>query len=68
MPLEFPYNASTNPATGHSPFYLPYGQQPYTPVALLHPQAGVSPAADEFLETMATTMQTANESLHAAQQ
>ncbi len=47
VPYEFAYNASVNPSTGESPFFLNHGRNPNLPVARLHPTP--SPAVDDFV-------------------
>eukprot|EP00961_Rhodomonas_salina_P243729 3293423-Rhodomonas_salina.1 len=47
VPYEFAYNASVNPSTGESPFFLNHGQPLTMPVAVVHPTP--SPAVDDFV-------------------
>eukprot|EP00961_Rhodomonas_salina_P143302 1928461-Rhodomonas_salina.1 len=47
VPYEFAYNASVNPSTGESLFFLNHGQNPNLPVALL--QSTPSPAVENFV-------------------
>eukprot|EP00961_Rhodomonas_salina_P083626 1123546-Rhodomonas_salina.3 len=44
---EFAYNASINPSTGESPFFLNHGRHPRLPVAHLHKTP--SPAVNDFV-------------------
>eukprot|EP00961_Rhodomonas_salina_P123615 1665724-Rhodomonas_salina.1 len=47
VPYEFAYNASVNPSTGESQFFLNHGRNPNLPVARLHPTP--SPAVEDFV-------------------
>ncbi|KAJ9534842.1 hypothetical protein QJQ45_017275 [Haematococcus lacustris] len=66
--IEFAYNSSTHVGTGFSPFYLNYGHHPRTPEALLQlPSTLVpSPAADAFVTTMRSNIDTAKAALQRA--
>ncbi|KAJ9512244.1 hypothetical protein QJQ45_012797 [Haematococcus lacustris] len=66
--VEFAYNSSTHVGTGFSPFYLNYGHHPRTPEALLQPPSTLvpSPAADAFVTTMRSNIDTAKAALQRA--
>jgi hypothetical protein len=66
-PVEFAYNNSVQACTGHSPFYLNSGQHPLTPGALLKPPSSDTPAADDFLQNIATAIHHAKTLLTTAQ-
>jgi hypothetical protein len=53
-PVEFAYNNSKQASTGHSPSYLNSGQHPITAGSLLKPPTSDTPAADNFLQNIAT--------------
>jgi len=61
--LEFAYNNSVHRATGYSPFYMLYGQNPNTPASLLRPTPSISPAVDEFLAQITDTLTNAQANL-----
>ncbi|KAG7674262.1 hypothetical protein KSW81_006082 [Nannochloris sp. 'desiccata'] len=54
--LEFAYNNSVNRATGFSPFFMLYGQNPNTPASLLRATVSLSPAVDDFLARITETL------------
>ncbi|KAJ9515870.1 hypothetical protein QJQ45_008749 [Haematococcus lacustris] len=66
--VEFAYNSSTHVGTGFSPFYLNYGHHPRIPEALLQPPSTLvpSPAADAFVTTMRSNIDTAKAALQRA--
>ncbi|KAJ9519051.1 hypothetical protein QJQ45_003519 [Haematococcus lacustris] len=66
--VEFAYNSSTHVGTGFSPFYLNYGHHPRTPEALLQPPSTLVPssAADAFVTTMRSNIDTAKAALQRA--
>ena len=69
--VEFAYNNSKQASTGHSPFYLNYGQHPTTPMSLGLPDATPktrTPAVDAFLERMAACAKAARVNLEKAQE
>ncbi|GAQ89856.1 putative retrotransposon protein [Klebsormidium nitens] len=66
-PIEFAYNNSVQLSTGHSPFYLNTGRHPLTPSNLLKPPSSDTPAADQFLDNIATSLQNAKTLLVLAQ-
>jgi hypothetical protein len=66
-PVEFAYNNSVHASTGHSPFYLNYGQHPLTPGSLLKPPFSDTPAADDFLANIATSLNNAKTLITIAQ-
>ncbi|KAG7667409.1 hypothetical protein KSW81_001140 [Nannochloris sp. 'desiccata'] len=53
--LEFAYNNSVNRATGFSPFFMLYGQNPNTPASLLRATVSLS-AVDDFLARITETL------------
>jgi hypothetical protein len=65
-PVEFAYNNTVQASIGHSPFYLNSGQHPLTPGALLKPPSSDTPAADEFLQKIATAIHNAKTLLRIA--
>jgi hypothetical protein len=65
--VEFAYNDSVQASTGHTPFFLNSGQHPLTPGRLLHPRPSSTPAADDFLQRMATALEDARHHLSTAQ-
>jgi hypothetical protein len=76
LPLcEFAYNNSENPSTGHTPFYLLYGQHPHVPSVLgVHigkqqdpDKVIAAPATAEMVKQMQTTLDYARASLAKAQ-
>ena len=67
--LEFAYNNSVNPSTGHTPFYLNSGQHPQLPVTLLTPQpASAHAGVDRFAAHMQAVLQQATTALEHAQE
>jgi hypothetical protein len=68
--IEFAINSAKSAATGHSPFFLNYGQHPRTPAALateaLLP-ATLSPVADDYLQQLKTAWTCAHQCILAAQ-
>jgi hypothetical protein len=65
--MEFAYNNSKQASTGHSPFYLNTGQHPLTPGSLLKSSTSDTPAADNFLQNIATGLHDAQTLLTIAQ-
>jgi hypothetical protein len=69
--VEFAYNNSTQASTKFSPFYLVNGQHPRTPSDFINTRTlneSTVPAASEFADTIAKTIQTATEHLRKAQE
>ena len=66
--LEFAYNNSVHRATGYSPFYMLYGQSPNVPSSLLRAAPSLSPAVDEFLAQITSTLSQARDNLAKNQQ
>lgn len=69
--IEFAYNNSVNPSTGHTPFYLNYGYHPATPAAISasRPLAPTSnPVADAFIADLRTATHEAQRALLKAQE
>lgn len=66
-PLEFAYNNHRQASTGHSPFYLNYGQHPSANWNVQHAATSQVPAALEFIEKIDEAMQDARASIQAAQ-
>ena len=64
--LEFAYNNHQQASTGHSPFFLNYGQHPATPATLAVRQQPTVPAALQFLETLDQALRDSKENLHRA--
>ena len=67
---EFACNNATHASPGETPSMLTFGQHPYTPASLFRLGAHGklrNPAADEFAAGMSDIVQTAKESLLAAQ-
>jgi hypothetical protein len=66
-PVAFAYNNSVQASTGHSPFYLNSGQHPLTPGSLIKPPSSDTPAADNFLANIATSLNQAKTLITIAQ-
>ena len=72
--VEFAYNDSVQLSTGHTPFFLNYGQHPSTPLALTHtagrdaPTAGSADVDDAFVQRMRDTIASARAAIAQAQQ
>jgi hypothetical protein len=66
---EFAYNSSVNPSTGYSPFYLNYGFNPTTPLALLQPVQDASnvEAVNDFINRLSADIKRAQDNIKAAQ-
>jgi transposase InsO family protein len=65
--LEFAYNNSINPSTGHSPFYLNYGHHPLVPASLLKPVATNVPSVANFAAKQASLLAEAQDTIIEAQ-
>ena len=66
-PLEFAYNNARQTSTGHSPFFLNYGQHPTANWNVHKAATDQVPAALEFIEKIDAAMQDAKASLLRAQ-
>jgi hypothetical protein len=71
--VEFAYNDSVQLSTGHSPFFLNYGQHPSTPLALTHTVGRENPASgsadvDAFVQRMRDTIASARAAIAQAHQ
>jgi len=64
--LEFAYNNHQQASTGHSPFFLNYGQHPATPATLAVRHQPAVPAALQFLETLDQALRDSKENLQRA--
>ena len=65
VPYEFAYNASVNPSTGESPFFLNHGRYPTMPVAVVHPTP--SPAVDDFVMMLQNRIAAARDHIRRTQ-
>ena len=65
-PLEFAYNNHRQASTGHSPFYLNYGQHPSANWSVQSAATSQIPAAMEFIEKIDEAMKNAKASIGAA--
>ena len=66
---EFAYNNSTQASTGHTPFFLNYGQHPHVPAVFRRPvETSPVQATEDFLEALRQSLATAKTSLAQAQQ
>ena len=63
---EFALNSSVSPATGYSPYYLAYGQQPSTPLDIAAGGAALVPAADASAQGMRNVLNHAKAKLEEA--
>lgn len=68
--VEFAYNDSVHPGTGHTPFYLNYGQHPHTPLSLAaQPPSSVGDeSAEQFASRIAQHTEHARSLLLKAQE
>lgn len=68
--VEFAYNDSKHEGSGYSPFFLNYGQNPRTPLTLLHEDAADSAPTNvvSFLADMRRNVQAARDALRRAQE
>jgi hypothetical protein len=70
--VEFAYNNSIHASTGHTPFFLNYGQHPVTPLAQASaiPHSGIpaNEKAEDFVKRLDTHMQRAKDLLKKAQE
>jgi len=66
--VEFAYNDSVNPSTGHTPFYLNYGQHPYTPLSMAAQRAKNTrnESAAEFVSRLHADIERAKSHLQTA--
>jgi hypothetical protein len=66
---EFAYNNSCQASTGYSPFHLNYGEEPKTPVVLLHPTKrndSWNPASADWINNLQADMTKAKRQLAQA--
>jgi hypothetical protein len=68
--VEFAYNSSKNPSTGHSPFYMNYGYEPSTPLAMLRVAVNPlpTPGAANYLSRLKAITEEARRNLEKAQE
>jgi hypothetical protein len=66
-PVEFAINNSVQASTGHTPFFLNSGHHPITPTTLFKPPPTDTPAADQFMATIATALTSAKTLITIAQ-
>ena len=62
---EFAYNASVNPSTGETPFFLNHGRQPRLPTAMIHPTP--SPAVNDFVTMLHNRIAAARDHVRVTQ-
>ena len=69
LPLvQFAYNDSQSESTGHTPFYLLYGEHPSSPLTSLLPIDDTVPSAADFASNIKDNLQSALDHLRQAQQ
>eukprot|EP00983_Pelagomonas_calceolata_P056842 1144805-Pelagomonas_calceolata.AAC.1 len=68
--VEFAYNESQQASTGYSPFFLEYGQHPYTPLSITFSPASPpqKESAEEFASRMSKVIEQAKLHLKEAQE
>jgi hypothetical protein len=67
--VEFAYNNSVNPSTGHTPFYLNYGAHPRVPSTLVNPRPSTSnPTATQFARRIQDVLDQARQLMSKAQE
>jgi len=71
--IEYAYNDSVQASTGHTPFYLDYGQHPWSPVDFFNPTthgnvSSSNDTADTFATRLQETIAAAKSSIQRAQQ
>ena len=64
---EFAINNSIHTSTGHTPFYLNYGEHPSTPETSIIPQAMDVPAAADTIEKLKDALEIARAKMEEAQ-
>ena len=66
--LELAYNNTVNASTGHTPFFLNHGTHPRLPATPPAPKTTAhTPAAQDFLATMQSALESTTQHLHDAQ-
>jgi hypothetical protein len=66
--LEFAYNNSVHPSTGHTPFFLNYGRHPRTALSLSISKHAIYPAVTEWLRELEVARVDASRHLDRAQE
>src|ERR1700680_4218360 len=64
---EFAINNSTSASTGHTPFYLNYGEHPATPLSNMTPNIDDVPEAADSIKKIHEALTDAREKMEAAQ-